>query len=87
VGTLVDAQGNLAFALSSGDVGALAPSGSVDVVNDVCARFSNGSPLAALGVHPAATFAGIAPAAPSAMIVACGSGVVARVDSDFAHVR
>jgi hypothetical protein len=86
VGPLVDPQGDIAFALPSGEVGSVAPSGSVDVVNDVCARFSNSSALAALGVRQSSTFAGIAPAAPSAMIVACGSGVVARVDNDFAHV-
>ncbi len=85
VGALIDPHGDIAFALPSGELGVLAPSGSVDVVNDVCSRFSGGSPLATLGIHQSSTYAGLAPAAPSAMVVACASGVVARVESDFAH--
>ena len=87
VGPLVDAHGDLAFALPSGELGVLTPAGTVDALNDVCARFSTNPALAPPGGHSASTFAGIAPAAASALVVACGSGVVARIDSDFAHTE
>jgi len=85
VGALVDPHGDVAFALPTGELGVVAPSGASDVLTDICARFTSNPALAALGAHQSSTFAGLAPAAPFAMIIACGSGVVARVDSDFAH--
>jgi outer membrane protein assembly factor BamB len=79
VGPLLDGQGAIAFALPSGEIGVISAAGSVDVVNEVCNRAG-----AAAG-RANATFAGLSPAAPSAMVVACGNGVVARLDDDFAH--
>jgi hypothetical protein len=79
VGPLLDGQGAIAFALPSGEIGVISAGGSVDVVNEVCNRAG-----AAVG-RANATFAGLSPAAPSAMVVACGNGVVARLDDDFAH--
>jgi hypothetical protein len=84
VGTLVDPLGDVAFALPSGELGVVAPGGSVDVVGEVCARFGSPTPLASLGIRGGPTYAGLAPAAPYAIVAACGSGVVARIDSDFA---
>jgi hypothetical protein len=84
-GPLVDPQGNVAFALPSGEVGVASASGAVDVLGDVCTRFNPTSPLANLAsTRTAATYAGLLPAAPYALVLACGSGVVARIDSDFA---
>jgi hypothetical protein len=79
VGPLLDAQGAVAFALPSGEIGVVSAAGGVDIVSDVCTRAGGAG-------RPAnATFAGLSPAAPSAMVVACGNGVVARLDDDFAH--
>ena len=84
VGTLVDPQGDVAFALPTGELGVAAASGSVDLIGDVCAKFGAPAALASLGIRGGPTFSGLAPAAPSALVVACGTGVVARIDSDFA---
>jgi hypothetical protein len=85
VGTLTDPLGAIAFALPSGEVGVASVSGSLDLVSDVCSRFgSPASSLATLGLRGGPAFAGMAPAAPSALVVACGGGVVARLESDFA---
>ena len=84
-GPLVDPQGNVAFALPSGEVGVASVSGAVDVLSDVCTRFNPTSPLANLAsTRTATTYAGLLPAAPYALVLACSSGVVARIDSDFA---
>jgi hypothetical protein len=82
VGPLLDGQGAVAFALPSGEIGVVSAAGGVDVVSDVCSR---AGALGAAGGRANATFAGLSPAAPSAMVVACGNGVVARLDDDFAH--
>jgi hypothetical protein len=86
VGVLVDGQGAVAFTLATGELGVLSPTGAVDVVGDVCTH--PGGPPVSGGPPPlsrgGAAVTGIAPAAPFAMIVACGGGVVARIDSDFA---
>jgi hypothetical protein len=96
VGTLVDPQGDVAFALSTGELGVVSTShadratrqdplsGSLDVMSEVCTRAGAPASLASLGIHGGPTYVGLAPAAPYAMIVACGAGVVARIDSDFA---
>ena len=84
VGTLVDPHGDIAFALPSGELGVVSPAGSVDVLSDVCSRLGSTSALVTLGIHGGPTYAGMAPAAPSAVVVACGTGVVVRLDSDFA---
>jgi hypothetical protein len=84
VGTLVDPEGDIAFALASGELGVVTAAGAVDLVGEVCARLGASTPLASLGIRGGPTYAGLAPAAPYAMIAACGSGVVARIDSDFA---
>jgi hypothetical protein len=84
VGPLVDPRGDVAFALPSGELGVASPAGGVDVVTDVCARFGAPSPPAGPAGRGGATYVGIAPAGPSALVVACGNGVVARIDSDFA---
>jgi hypothetical protein len=85
VGPLLDAQNALAFALASGELGTVSAAGAVDVVGDVCSR-PTGSGGAGIGTHAGAVYAGLAPAAPFAIVAACSSGVVARFDSDFAHV-
>ncbi len=72
------------FALPSGELGVVTPAGTVDLVSEVCTRFGAPAALASLGIRGGPTFAGMAPAAPSALVVACGIGVVARIDSDFA---
>jgi hypothetical protein len=83
VGPLFDAQGALAFSLTSGELGTVSAAGAVDVVGDVCTRaVASGSPG---GARANAVYAGLAPAAPFAIVAACTNGVVARIDSDFAH--
>jgi hypothetical protein len=80
VGTLVDPQGDMAFTLPSGELGVVSPAGSVDLLDEICSR--SGGPSSPPRGGP--TYAGMAPAAPSAIVVTCGSGIVARIDSDFA---
>jgi hypothetical protein len=84
VGPLVDPHGDIAFALPSGELGVASPAGTVDVLSQVCARSGAPTALASLGIRGGPTYAGLAPAGPSAIIAACGTGVVVRVDSDFA---
>ena len=87
IGTLVDPHGDVAFALPSGELGVVTPAGTVDLVTDVCSRFgATSAPRRRSGfIRGGPTYAGMAPAAPSAVVIACGSGVVARIDSDFAR--
>jgi hypothetical protein len=82
---VVDGRGAVAFALVRGELGVVSPSGAVDLVADVCARFGATSPLATLGNRAGPTFTGLVPAGPSAVVFACGSGVVGKIESDFAH--
>jgi hypothetical protein len=84
VGTLADPQGDVAFALSTGELGVASASGSVDLLADVCAKSGSPAALASLGIRGGATFSGLAPGAASALVVACGTGLVARIDNDFA---
>jgi hypothetical protein len=84
LGPLVDPQGDVAFALPSGELGVVSPSGTVDSVADVCAHSGPVSPLANLALRAGPVYAGLAPGGPHALIVACGSGSVVRVDSDLA---
>jgi hypothetical protein len=84
LGTLVDPQGDVAFALSTGELGVASASGSVDLLADVCAKAGSPAALASLGIRGGPTFSGLAPAAPSALVVACGTGLVIRIDNDFA---
>jgi hypothetical protein len=85
VGTLLDPEGDLAFALPTGALGVVAAAGAVEVVGDVCAR-PGGPPASGVAFAPrgSSLYAGLAPAAPFAIVATCGNGVVARIDSDFA---
>jgi hypothetical protein len=85
VGPLVDARGVVAFASPDGQVGVVAPDGALDVLGDpLCARAGSSSSVAAsaAAARNPGVFAGIAPAGPAAFVVACESGVIARITSE-----
>jgi hypothetical protein len=84
LGALTDPQGDVAFALPTGELGVASASGGIDLIGEVCAKFGSPAALASLGIRGGPTFSGFAPAAPSALVVACGTGLVARIDNDFA---
>ncbi len=92
VGVLVDPRGVVAFASPDGQVGSISPGGALDVLGEqVCergggsgARGGSAGTAGASSARSGSVFAGIAPAGPAAFVVACESGVVAKVVEAFA---
>jgi hypothetical protein len=82
VGVLVDPRGAVAFASPDGQVGSISPAGGLDVLGEpLCARLGSASSATLPSVRSPGIFGGIAPAGPHAMVVACESGIVARIVS------
>jgi outer membrane protein assembly factor BamB len=78
-GPIVDGAGTLAFGTADGYVGVVSASG-VDQLGEVmCMRSAGLAGPRPSPAPPVAAFAGLAPAGPSAFVVACETGVVVKV--------
>ena len=90
VGPIVDARGAVAFAApdayaggAGGEVGVVSAGGALDVLGEpLCARPGASGGIAGVRAGGGGLFAGVVPAGPSAFVVACESGVVARIVSE-----
>lgn len=82
VGVLVDPRGAVAFASPDGQVGSISATGGLDVLGEpLCARLGPASSATLPSMRTPGVFGGLAPAGPFAMVVACESGIVAKVVS------
>jgi hypothetical protein len=83
VGVLVDPRGAVAFASPDGQVGSISATGGLDVLGEpLCARLGPASGATLPSMRAPGVFGGLAPAGPFAMVVACESGIVAKIVSD-----
>jgi hypothetical protein len=81
-GVIVDAAGTIAFAAPGGEVGVLTKDGPLELLGETFCTHAAGLAAAGPSSPPwTAAYAGLAPAGPRAFVVACETGVVAKITS------
>jgi outer membrane protein assembly factor BamB len=80
-GPIVDGAGTLAFGTADGYVGVVSSSGVDELGEVMCMRAGGLAGPRPTPAPPTAAFAGLAPAGPNAFVVACETGVVAKISA------